>query len=392
MHPRSDASTIAYDGMPWPDATLTDTDLRESLLSHVGPPVQDRRHVQPTYLLWVFALAVVGMTTLSGSRMLLDIAITPSTSPLTLLQGVVNSALDGNSTPNSSRDPRLEPPTFDKIMSAIEDNENNPGLSPIPQGSPYGSDYGYILNPGQPRVVVALGDSHLDFTKPRFVKLFDDADNASFPTIVFKQTIGTPVLACTSKPVDANLAMIHRMKPQVVFVSFYWWTYIRPEGATSDPLHRPLPCCSTLLHQQCRNQSPRDAVELVRIFQDQMTNLTAAGIRVFVAGVNVDAIAFDPKSMVSGGDVGVVDPVSRAAIEQKRAFVMGLIAPAVAAANATLINYSDNMCDGDVCQVVDPHGVPIMKDDNHFTASFGRNYLSVVDQVVAAAMYPLASG
>ncbi|KAF0701027.1 Aste57867_8473 [Aphanomyces stellatus] len=391
MHPRSDAGTRATDEMSWTDIVLTDTvsDLRESLLSHAGPPIEDRRRVQPTYLLWVFALAVVGMTTLSGSQMLLDFAITPSTSLLALLQGDIHSSSDDISTPNSSHGPRLEPPNFDKIMSAIQDKEYNPGLSPISRGSPYGSDYGYILNPGQPRVVVALGDSHLDFTKPRFVKLFDDAaaaNNASFPTIVFKQTIGTPVLACTPGPVDANLAMIHRVQPQVVFVSFYWWKYVRPEGAASDPLHQPPPCCSAFFDHPCRNQSPRDAVELVRIFQDQMTSLTAAGIRVFVAGVNVDGMAFDPKSMVSGGDVGMIDPVSRASFEKKRAFVMGLVEPAVAAAGATLINYSDNMCDDDVCQVVDSHGVPIMNDNNHFTTSFARAYLSVLDQVVAAAM------
>ncbi|KAF0701029.1 Aste57867_8475 [Aphanomyces stellatus] len=71
MHPRSDAGTRATDEMSWTDIVLTDTvsDLRESLLSHAGPPIEDRRRVQPTYLLWVFTLAVIqqGLAVLNDS-------------------------------------------------------------------------------------------------------------------------------------------------------------------------------------------------------------------------------------------------------------------------------------------------------------------------------------
>ncbi|KAF0701028.1 Aste57867_8474 [Aphanomyces stellatus] len=337
-------------------------------------------------------LAVAGITimlfaspntttpSLPSTRLEVDVLLSAQTS--------ANFNVDQDDVPNSSRGPSVAPPTFEKIMAAIDDVNYNQGLLPIPLGSPYGIS-GDLLNPGQPNVVVALGDSHLDFTKPRFVKLFQDASNAStFPTMVFKVAMGTSVLQCAHNFV-ANLDMILRVKPQVAFVSFYWWTYIRPDGAATDLLHHPLPCCSNYWHQPCQFQSQRDAVELVRNFQAHMTRLTAAGIRVFVAGVNVDGMEYHPSNMVSGGDVGVVDPVSRAAFEAKRAFIIGLVEPAVAAAGATLINFSDNMCDGDICQVVDPDGVPIMKDDNHFTASFVRTYLSVVDQVAAAGMAPL---
>ncbi|KAF0709906.1 hypothetical protein AaE_012735, partial [Aphanomyces astaci] len=79
-------------------------------------------------------------------------------------------------------------------------------------------------------------------------------------------------------------------------------------------------------------------------FQQDMTKLTGLGIKVFVATINVEGEQFNPYHMLSGNDVGDVSPVSKAAFRLKHKWLLGLIEKATAAANATLIDYSDNYC------------------------------------------------
>ncbi|ETV65409.1 hypothetical protein H257_17870 [Aphanomyces astaci] len=67
--------------------------------------------------------------------------------------------------------------------------------------------------------------------------------------------------------------------------------------------------------------------------------------------------------------------------------MVDLIEDATKAANATIIDFADNQCFQDVCEVVSmKEGEPVLKDSNHIRSYFARNYLTVLDQVVTAAM------
>ncbi|RHZ26500.1 hypothetical protein DYB37_011015 [Aphanomyces astaci] len=91
--------------------------------------------------------------------------------------------------------------------------------------------------------------------------------------------------------------------------------------------------------------------------------------------------------MLSGSTVLPTPPVSLAAFRQQHKVMVDLIEDATKAANATIIDFADNQCFQDVCEVVSmKEGEPVLKDSNHIRSYFARNYLTVLDQVVTAAM------
>ncbi|KAF0703580.1 hypothetical protein As57867_007578, partial [Aphanomyces stellatus] len=104
------------------------------------------------------------------------------------LIGDVQTNATAPDMPNSSRPPMLEAASYLKIMAAIDDWNPDPGYVAAPEGSPFLANANTrVLNLGQPNVVLAIGDSHLDYIRPRFVKLLQDTGDATaFPTMVFK--------------------------------------------------------------------------------------------------------------------------------------------------------------------------------------------------------------
>ncbi|ETV90753.1 hypothetical protein H310_14491 [Aphanomyces invadans] len=79
--------------------------------------------------------------------------------------------------------------------------------------------------------------------------------------------------------------------------------------------------------------------------------------------------------MLSGNDVGDTSPVSKAAFRQQNKWLLELVENATLAANATIIDYSDNYCWNDSCGVIDDLGRPVMKDNDHMTRTFTHKYL-----------------
>ncbi|KAG9399609.1 hypothetical protein AC1031_011996 [Aphanomyces cochlioides] len=290
-----------------------------------------------------------------------------------------NGSTESSDAPNSSRGPRIEEPTIPKIRAASSIWWPDQGYSQLTLVSNYASPLGTwrntdaVMNLGQDKVVIAVGDSHSNQVKPRFLRLFNDrraATNSShFPTVVFKTLDGVPSLPCMNdyRPI---FEMIKRVHPNVVLHSMNWPQFLRPAGKDSDEL--------------CEYQRPKDVRALMNQLQDDLAKLTALGIKVFVATLNPEGKQFDPKNMLNGDDVGDVRPVLRSEYREEHKELIGLIEAAVAGANAALIDYSDNYCWEDVCQVIDEHGRPIMKDNNHLTSTFAYEY--VVDQVIDAAM------
>ncbi|CAK4223011.1 unnamed protein product [Aphanomyces euteiches] len=306
-----------------------------------------------------------------------------------------NGTTASSEAPNSSRGPRIEEPTIPKIKAASSIWWPDQGYTQLTLDSNYASPLGTwrntdaVMNLGQDKVVIAVGDSHSNQVKPRFLRLFNDrhgaTNSSNFPTIVFKTLDGVPSLPCMNdyRPI---LDMIQRVRPNVVLHSMNWPQFLRPAGKDSDELVGNPRCCLSGYRDQCEYQRPKDVRALVNQLQDDLAKLTALGIKVFVATLNPEGKQFDPKNMLNGDDVGDVRPVLRSEFREEHKELTGLIEAAVAGANATLIDYSDNYCWQDVCQVIDDHGRPIMKDNNHLTSTFAYEYLSVVDQVIDAAM------
>ncbi|KAF0688771.1 Aste57867_19660 [Aphanomyces stellatus] len=200
--------------------------------------------------------------------------------------------------PNPSREKRVQATTYlqaikgGKDIGAVWDEE----LVSLDATSDYGyHPHARVLNPGHEStngLVIVLGDSHADMLKPRFLKLYHEAraTNESFPTMVFKTEFGRPTLSCRPET-QLDLDMVRRVKPDVVFYSFHWLQYLRPEGPTSAPLADDPRCCHAT-YESCPYQSPRDADELLARWTRDVKSLTAMGIKVYVAQQYVENIQY----------------------------------------------------------------------------------------------------
>ncbi|KDO34179.1 hypothetical protein SPRG_01421 [Saprolegnia parasitica CBS 223.65] len=287
---------------------------------------------------------------------------------------VTKSLLKKNSTLNSSRGPRLSPPTYLKILAAHDDWHPDVGYAPMPTSYPLArtSLTATVLNDGHlENTLVVLGDSHADMCKPRFAQLLAERGPSQFPTVLYKSWNG----------------IVKQLKPKALLHVAHWYQFLQMRGDDHAPAHATPPCCPAYKLDKCDAiQNQADVRGILRAFQDDMAAITRLGIRVFVATMSPEGAAFDFNHMLRGSSVGAVGPVSRSAFRASQQPLLGMIEDAIVAANATLIDFSENQCDGDVCEVLDPYGHPIMKDWHHFRSAYARQYLGVLDQVVDAAM------
>ncbi|KDO19135.1 hypothetical protein SPRG_21476 [Saprolegnia parasitica CBS 223.65] len=208
-----------------------------------------------------------------------------------------------------------------------------------------------------------------------------------FPSAVFYTANGMPPLSCNAdhaKAVDA----IKTVKPKSVLYASDWKQFLRFGSSSASASASPR-CCTRSYADACDYQSKGDVEAMIKTLTDELTSFTKLGIQVYVAGLNPEGKEFNPKNMLSGSGVGKVDPVSRAAYEAmpQIAYLNRLLVAATKAANATLINFADNQCYRDTCQVLSNVGEPIMRDDDHFRPAYVKHYLSVIDQVIDAARY-----
>ncbi|KDO18808.1 hypothetical protein SPRG_15894 [Saprolegnia parasitica CBS 223.65] len=291
--------------------------------------------------------------------------------------------------PNMSKPPMYESPTVAKILAAKGDFQpDGPEFHTVDAGSPYiPTSENMILNMGQKdNLVIVFGDSHGHMLKPRFSYLYRQAVNKSapFPTIVFKTRNGTPPLGCTPGHADV-VAMIKQVKPKAVFYATDWPQWIRPNAGAADHGTSPQ-CCTPGYVDACNNQSPKDAKQLLATFQSELAAFTALGIKVFVATLNPEGPAFNFANMLNGNSVGAVAPVSKSAYKAAHAELIAMVEGAVKAVNGTIIDYTDNQCWKDDCNVVSNVGEPLMRDNDHFRPAYVASYLSVVDQVAIAGL------
>ncbi|KAF0699493.1 Aste57867_9963 [Aphanomyces stellatus] len=269
-------------------------------------------------------------------------------------------------------------PTADAITAAIGDWNPNQGFSVLPATDHlYGHADDRILNPGREEsaLLVVLGDSHAEMLKPRFLHLFQSTDKP-FPTVVFK----APTAACPTWWSPEDLAAIQTARPHAVLIGLHWLRYFRPGGHNeATDIHNPPRCCDASYNDTCADQSVGDVGEILARFQTDVAALTGAGIPVYVTTVNLEGQAFDPLATD-----GV--PLSRSIFRQTHATVVELVEAAIARANATMLDLSENQCWNDMCAVVDTASVPIMINEHLFRSSVAATYLSVLDVVVTAAL------
>ncbi|ETV93228.1 hypothetical protein H310_12824 [Aphanomyces invadans] len=341
----------------------------------------------------VHALASAGVNlTLASARNSTTTSDVPVKAGATISTSAVMAAVAAKDLPNPSREKRVQNTTFLQAIQGGKDMNDvwKTNLTALNKTSPYGyHPHAQVLNPDKESngLVIVLGDSHGDMTKPRFLKLYEAAVNANlpFPTMVFKTEFGRAPLSCEAAT-DVDFAMVKAMKPQVVFYNFHWLQYLRPEASTGT-LPSANPRCCNSLYELCPYQTQADADELVRRWKEQVKQLVGLGIRVFVAQQYVENGRFYYAYWLEGNAVKAVPPpYVRSQFEAEHRHLLSVIANATQEANATLINFSDNLCWEDLCQVVNGHGEPVLADDNHIRAYTARNYLSVVDQVVEAAL------
>ncbi|KAF0713381.1 hypothetical protein As57867_004359, partial [Aphanomyces stellatus] len=291
---------------------------------------------------------------------------------------------------NTSRGPRVEAPTVAKINHGVGDFTPDIDIEDVVSTGVESWGARQVMNPGQSNVIFTWGDSHANQVKPRFLNRFmahhAKTNHSKFPTIYFRSIDAHAMLPCLDS-YQPTLDAIKALKPKVLLHSINWQRYLRPTGHDSDKQSEPPQCCAAdYAVDRCEHQRPKDVVAFLTQFQKDMAELASSGIRVFIATMNPEGDQFDPKHMLSGDEVGDVRPVSKSAYREAHKVLVGLVEAAIHGANATLLDYSDNYCWEDVCQVVDMYGMPLMKDSNHLRTNFAFNYLSVVDQVITAAM------
>jgi hypothetical protein len=224
---------------------------------------------------------------------------------------------------------------------------------------------------------------------PRFTKLFEDAkkEQKPFPMVIYRTRNGYPPLSCKSDAHPGNIAVLKSMKPKSVLYSSNWPQFIRPGNNSGNNGPNPR-CCTAAYRDDCSEyQTWEDADLLLAKFHDEVKGLVSDGIKVFVATINPEGAEFDPSRMIDGNTVKLATPVRLSTFRKKHEKLLSKFEKAVTSANATLIDFSDNQCWEDICEPVTMReGEPIMFDDDHIRPWIARNYLSVLDQVVKAAI------
>ncbi|KAF0717379.1 Aste57867_2326 [Aphanomyces stellatus] len=288
---------------------------------------------------------------------------------------------------NWSKPPREAEITPAKILAA-DDYFDFSGFEQLETGQTDLMPKALNLDSASGRTVVVLGDSHANMLAPRFKRLFEvaKANGAPFPIVYFRARSNTPSLSCTGQDHASDIAFVEKIKPDVVFINSNWIQFLRGDGdglvAKADP-----PCCRSGYADPCLFQSMADVRELVRRLQGNMAAFAAVGTKVFCATVNPEGDAFNFRNMLNGGQVAAIEPVRRSTFRNKHDRIISLVEQAIASANATLIDLSDNQCHDDLCQVVSMReGEPVMWDANHFRPYYARNYLTSLDSIVQAAL------
>ena len=120
----------------------------------------------------------------------------------------------------------------------------------------------------------------------------------------------------------------------------------------------------------------------------QIASLRSAGKRVVVVHNIPVAAEFDPLFMLKrnwGGDAIIrSEGISRETWNAGLKYWTGDFAEVVRASGAELIDPAEFLCDARKCPAVDEHGEPRYRDGFHLRASFVRDRVTYLDELVKA--------
>ncbi|EQC31252.1 hypothetical protein SDRG_11173 [Saprolegnia diclina VS20] len=235
-------------------------------------------------------------------------------------------------------------------------------------------------------VIVVLGDSHGDMSKPRFAQLFNESIAAKqpFPTVVFKTRWGRAMLPCRPEFAQ-NIEMLKTLKPNVALFVVHWVQYLNPGAPKNKPASHP-PVCCMYEGAPCKEQSLADVDAILAEFQSQLLAVSALGIKVFVVDQSPEYARINPNAWIQGDKVKLPAPVSRATFQKEKTWLFERLHPTFTAANATVIDYADDYSDGDTLKLTDAYGEPTMCFGGHLSTYTARKHLHVLDRVVQAAL------
>lgn len=274
-----------------------------------------------------------------------------------------------------------------KYSPGLEDYWQN--TKGVPRSSPYytGPD-GRIFNDGRDKKVFFIGDSHAEMAIFRAHHLMSITKPENFPTVILSIKFGSPfVFPCyhehtTPEDFANNYKIIKQMKPYSVFIASFYDAYINSGPEEEDQLHDKIFCCHVLFLCSC--QSRKDIEFLFNEFSRNIKEITDMGIKVFVATLKPEGKEFNPKYMYDSNGKIIeenIKPVRLSEFLKKKSFLYNRLNQAILEGGATIVDYSENLCYDDLCQVLDPYGKPVYKEESHFQNYVVRDYLDVLDQV-----------
>lgn len=293
----------------------------------------------------------------------------------TLLVALVALAWVGQAVADgrvASRLTRLEPTTPQLIKATTDWSYPYPGNFRRKSAFVSGED-----NPGRARVVLFIGDSHIEQYWPR-VNHVVSAAPADMPTVRFFTRGGCAPLryresrgpVCQRFLDEALAAAMDAAVDTVVFGAF-WESYFKT-GRVGEASVRPL---IPLGSQTAEN--------VLAEFGRTVRRLTDAGKRVFVLLTAPTDPAFDPRFMVSRLTGDRIDaPVQVGPWRDQVGPVHSGIQAVASAAGAIVLDPVPYVCDGDVCPVAGPRAEPTHADRGHMRPWFVIERAAFLDQVL----------
>jgi SGNH domain (fused to AT3 domains) len=286
---------------------------------------------------------------------------------------------------SSSCSPGLAVPTVDSVRAAVEDWVFSPSRYNTPVNAHFISPniQSYMLNENLSLPVVMLtGDSHANMLSHRFNKIYS---TIGFNVTFFHYSLdgySGPILLPCHPLFNEVIQMIKRIQPRKVLWSAAWRRWLTGENQSSLET-----CCPDNVFEKCGpNYMYTNKTSMLEKLKQTWIELNAMGIEVIVAGVNPEGEQFIPEKMLDAfGNIIAknIQPVSLAHYRSKNWPLISQLEESIAAANASLMDYSINQCCNDTCQVLDPYGNPIMKDHSHFRPFMAENYLDCLDDLLS---------
>ena len=123
-----------------------------------------------------------------------------------------------------------------------------------------------------------------------------------------------------------------------------------------------------------RNSQPNATTIIYRVYRVHIIEMFTPLLYICVC---IQGAEYNPSYMLTpfGTVMSQQIPVSLSAYRTKHRTLIDAISNSAVEAGAHVIDFSDNMCWNDVCEVFDSYGRPVMRDNDHFRVSHDYYFL-----------------